>query len=612
MVRNELQGWYVNNVYPLTDEGLLIRFHRSEMGNKSLALHPRIAFWITGMSQPQEGEISQFCRLVRKHLVRSQLDSCYAIRGERIVSMEFRHAGQKIGLFSEFFGAGNIIITDEDRRILALLHEIDSKERSLHLGAVYSPPKPKKASLDSLSPEMLLQPAAAGLTKLLGRVIQLPDRILKEVVARSGLSEDSTVTMDSAKKLISNLYELEKEANESRQFYLYEAEGKRVLSSVQLSHLGTPANTLSFQQMDEIFSSSLAERILTSGPSEDSSRMEREKKRIESAKKMYEATVQKAQRLKEIAEALNSSQIPLEKAGEMLNSLESSIRFENGVWLVDGRRRFFDNSYSLASHLFAESKKLMASALQINDSIRKMETALEKIKESREHAVKKEEARQVKRIWFESFRWFFTSESYLAVGGRDAGSNSLLVRKRMENEDLVFHAEVAGSPFFLLKRGKSAGQASIVEAATATVCYSRAWREGLSAADAYYVEPNQVKLGAPPGMYMSRGSFMIEGQRNYVKNIKLVLGVGITKIDGETRACSAPTQSISKYSPVIVEIAPGNMKPVAIAKKIMRLMEQHMENVRLPGLDEFLKVLPPGDSEVLGIKKGEGDSLPKF
>src|SRR5579875_304393 len=107
----------------------------------------------------------------------------------------------------------------------------------------------------------------------------------------------------------------------------------------------------------------------------------------------------------------------------------------------------------------------MASALQINDYIRKMETALEKIKESREHAVKKEEARQVKRIWFESFRWFFTSESYLAVGGRDAGSNSLLVRKRMENEDLVFHAEVAGSPFFLLKRGKSAGQASIVEAA---------------------------------------------------------------------------------------------------------------------------------------------------
>src|SRR5579883_2470059 len=201
MVRNELQGWYVNNVYPLTDEGLLIRFHRSEMGNKSLALHPRIAFWITGMSQPQEGEISQFCRLVRKHLVRSQLDSCYAIRGERIVSMEFRHAGQKIGLFSEFFGAGNIIITDEDRRILALLHEIDSKERSLHLGAVYSPPKPKKASLDSLSPEMLLQPAAAGLTKLLGRVIQLPDRILKEVVARSGLSEDSTVTMDSARSL---------------------------------------------------------------------------------------------------------------------------------------------------------------------------------------------------------------------------------------------------------------------------------------------------------------------------------------------------------------------------------------------------------------------------
>jgi predicted ribosome quality control (RQC) complex YloA/Tae2 family protein len=614
IVQNQLQGWYVNNVYPLTDEGLLIRFHRAEMGNKNLALHPRIALWITSIQQLKEGEINEFCRLARKHLNRLQLDSCYAVRGERIVSLEFSHAGQKLGLFAEFFGAGNIIITDADRKILALLHEIDSKDRSLHPGSTYSLPKPKKATLDSISPDMLLKSAgeAAGLTKLIGRAVQLPDRILKEVVARSGLSEDSTINMDSATKLLSKLYELEEEANKSREFYIYEGEGKAILSSIQLTHLGNAAKILSAENIEEIFNPSLEERISASGTSVDFSRLEREKKRIESARKMYEATVNTAERLKEIAGALNSGQISLERAGEMLNSLNSSIRFENGVWTIEGRRRIFDNSYSLASQIFAESKRLISSASQIMDSIQKMEKALQKMERSGVEADKRGQAKQVKRKWFESFRWFLTSESFLAVGGRDAGSNSLLIRKKMEQEDLVFHAEVSGSPFFLLKRGKDAGQVSIVETATATVCYSRAWREGLTAADAYFVHPDQVKLGAPSGMYMARGSFMVEGQRNYVKNIKLILAVGVTKIDGEARACSGPTSSVSKYSPVVVEIVPGGMKPLAIAKKIIKLVEQHVENIQLPAVDEFLRVLPPGDSEIYGIKKGEGNTLPNF
>jgi len=612
IVQNELQGWYVNNVYPLTGEGILFRFHRSEMGSKSLALHPRIGLWITSMHQLNEGEMNEFCRLTRKHLVRSQLDSCYTIRGERIVTIEFTHVGQRLSLFAEFFGAGNIIITDANRRILALLHDIETKERSLHLGLVYSPPKPKKATLDSLSPEMLLQSAGevTGLTKLIGRIVQLPDRILREVVARSGLSDGSAINTESASKLLSKLYELEEEANKSREFYIYEAEGKAVLSSIQLSHLGTAGKNLSSQQIGEIFDSSLTERILASGVTEDFSRMEREKKRIESARKMYEATIHTAERLKEIAAALNSGQISLDKAGEMVNSLNSSIRYENGVWLFDGRRRIFDNSYALASQLFAESKKLVSSASQIIDSIGKMEKALQKIERPRVETVKMEQVKQVK--WFESFRWLVTSESFLAIGGRDSGSNSLLIRKKMEKEDLVFHAEVTGSPFFLLKKGKDAGQASIFETAAATVCYSRAWREGLTAADAYFVQPDQVKLGAPAGMYMARGSFMIEGQRNYVKNIRLILGVGVTKLDGKPRACSGPTSSISKYSPIIVEIVPGGMKPLATAKKIMKLIEQHVVNIQLPAVDEFVRVLPPGDSEIYGIKKGEGDTLPIF
>jgi len=51
-----------------------------------------------------------------------------------------------------------------------------------------------------------------------------------------------------------------------------------------------------------------------------------------------------------------------------------------------------------------------------------------------------------KRKWFEAFRWFFTSDNLLVVGGKDAHSNEEIVKKRMKKNDAYFHAEVFGAP----------------------------------------------------------------------------------------------------------------------------------------------------------------------
>ena len=56
-----------------------------------------------------------------------------------------------------------------------------------------------------------------------------------------------------------------------------------------------------------------------------------------------------------------------------------------------------------------------------------------------------------KKNWFERYRWFYTADGILAIGGRDSSSNSAIIRKHLEKNDKVFHAEISGSPFFLLK-----------------------------------------------------------------------------------------------------------------------------------------------------------------
>jgi hypothetical protein len=172
----------------------------------------------------------------------------------------------------------------------------------------------------------------------------------------------------------------------------------------------------------------------------------------------------------------------------------------------------------------------------------------------------------------------------------------------MEEEDLVFHADVAGSPFFLLKKGKRAGELSIKEVAIATVSFSRAWRLGLLAADAYYVTPKQVRTSAPSGEYLPRGSFMIVDKRTYLKGLELRLGVGITYEENLPLVLSGPTNSVRTHCKAYVEIEPGHLKQSETAKRIRSMLEKELK-ASMPPLEEFQRALPPGNSRIVGLRK---------
>ena len=135
------------------------------------------------------------------------------------------------------------------------------------------------------------------------------------------------------------------------------------------------------------------------------------------------------------------------------------------------------------------------------------------------------------RQWFERYRWFVTSDGRLALGGRDSTSNSIVVNKYVTKNDVVFHADLHGSPFFVLRnRAQQSAPPSddiALEMSQATVGFSRAWKDELGSADVYWVYPDQIKKGAPTGEYLPRGSFFIEGKKNFVRHVKVELSVGI-------------------------------------------------------------------------------------
>jgi len=208
------------------------------------------------------------------------------------------------------------------------------------------------------------------------------------------------------------------------------------------------------------------------------------------------------------------------------------------------------------------------------------------------------------KIWFERFRWFYTSQGLLVVGGRDASSNSAIIRKHLAERDLVFHADLHGSPFFVLKDDNGISEDSVQEVAQAVVSYSSAWRDGLLVGNAFWVKPEQVKKQAPSGMYLAKGSFMIEGQKNYAKNLDVKVGVGVLQRDQHLILFGGPPKSVEAHALAFVILTPEKRKASDTAKEVKSKLVSVIgtpldEVIKRISVDDFLRVLPPSGGKII-------------
>ncbi len=193
----------------------------------------------------------------------------------------------------------------------------------------------------------------------------------------------------------------------------------------------------------------------------------------------------------------------------------------------------------------------------------KIKGALAAIEETKKLTGKKEAPRINKKIqkpkqkWFEQFRWFFSSDGFLVVGGRDAQSNEDIVKKYLQKKDIFFHAHVSGSPAVVIKtEGKEVPETTLLEAAQFTVSYSGIWKSGQVSGDAYWVLPEQISKTPESGEYVAKGAFVIRGKRNYFKDIMLGAALGL-ELGEEKRLIGGPLSAVKKTAQFVLEVEPG-------------------------------------------------------
>jgi len=264
---------------------------------------------------------------------------------------------------------------------------------------------------------------------------------------------------------------------------------------------------------------------------------------------------------------------------------------------------------------FAQAKRLKDKSVGASEAViitKNLLERAEKEKAVREATGHVTSIKRARRFWFERHRWTVVDGMHLFVGGRDAKGNDTLVKKHLRNEDLYFHADLHGAASCALKLkvglepdphppphlpegvtsyricdaleiGEFSDEA-LTQSANMALIWSRGWTGGGGAGTAFWVRPGQVSKQAETGEFVAKGAFIVRGARNWVKDLEMVMGIGLVCINGVPLLLGGTLENVSHLCQRWAEVRPSRKRKEDAANLISKAT----------GLltDDILPVLP--------------------
>ncbi len=559
-----------------------------------------------------------FCMFLRKHLRNETIREVKQHKFDRIVEV---HTENSI-LVCELFGKGNFILVDRDGKIIQPLEVQKWSERKIAKGETYKYPPAGKDPRKLGSREFgRFIDTDREVVRKIARDLNLGGRWAEEACFKADIDKSKKgEDLDDAEinKLRRSVMSLFKE--ETDPGIIKENGGNLAAVPFALKKFGDKRyerHETFNRALDEFFSKKEKEEV----EKEAEERKEEKLSKVQRIKEEQEEVEEKMSKKKEeseekanliyenysliddilsgIQKAMNSDvswsevkkrieeeDTPQARAVEEIREGEGvvAVEVDGKVIELDFRKSVEENAES-----FYENKK------QARDKI-------EKIKEKKKEIIQKEKSikqkdkedyaeRQKKRSkpeekievkeeeegWYKKYRWFRTSEGFLVVAGKSASQNEELVKDKTEKDDVILHAEIEGSPFTIVKtEDRDVTPLAIREASEFCASFSKAWKRGLGSVDVYWVRPEQVSKDAPSGEYIGKGSFMIKGEKNYLKKTELKISIGV-KLDrkrNEIRVFNGSTQSVRSEADYFVSLNPGNVNKSDLAKEVINRLAQ--------------------------------------
>ena len=319
---------------------------------------------------------------------------------------------------------------------------------------------------------------------------------------------------------------------------------------------------------------------------------------IENLINVVNSAISKDYSFKEIGKILKKAKEDGMSEAEIFESIDKmgvlTLKIEDTSIIIDPKLSIPEN----AENYYEKSKKAKKKTKGALIAIENTKKQVEKIKAKKEVAMenisipKKREKKNLK--WYEKLRWFITSDNTLVIGGRDAGTNEAVVKKYLDNNDIYLHADIHGASSTAIKlEGKSLNDTILKESGEFAASFSSAWSKGFTTQDVFWVHPDQVSKTPEGGEFLAKGSFVIRGNRNYIRSARVKIAIGIVDYEGK-RIMAGPVESLEAHCDNYVVLKPGYTKKEAIAKKILHKINEE----DLLTLDDIIRVLPSGKCDI--------------
>jgi len=635
----------VDNVYQINPKTLLLKIRGRDQPTLDLLIEAGKRIHLTWYSFPKPQRPTSFCMALRKHLRNGKILAVRQYEFERILEITINGRTGEYRLISELFGDGNIILVGRENEIIQALvyrrmrdRDIAPKERF-----VYPPSRGRSPiGLERVFLDEIRGFGRLSVVSTLTRLLGLGGLYAEEVLLRSRIDKNTPsedLQEEQINGIFTHLQELLQEISsmEAKPCIFIDDEGKWIDASPmplsRYAHLKCVTYEDFNKALDEYYARAFVEKTVDNVMKRAELGLERLMAILEDQEKTLGDLKKRVERSREIGDIiyrhLNELRFLLQRVmadkrtgksweeiiktieEEKKDSVSPSVYFDSLVpesmlikVSMDNQRFDLDLKESIeknGSNYYEAAKKAERKKAGAAKAIEQTRTKIESLRhrmveESRTAAIPP--SVRPKREWYEKFRWFHSSDGFLVIGGRDASTNEVLIRKYMKPDDVVFHADISGAPLVLIKTdGKTPSEQTIREAAQLAASYSRAWKE-MTTTNVYWVSPQQVSKQPPSGEYLPKGSYMIYGRRNYVRNVSLEIAVGVRKEDG-MKVIGGPVDAIAKQTDLYVRISPGENASSKLAKVIRHSLARKSsiagsEDIMKIPIEEFQNFVPLG------------------
>lgn len=643
---NELiKGAHIAKIYQTGIQTLLLKLRRSNKPRLQLLIEAGKRIHLTSYLHETPKKPSAFCMSLRKYLDNGLVNEVRQHEFERIVIIKIGTRQGEFQLVSEFFGGGNSILVNPEGRILQAMTYKRMRDRNILRDEPFQYPpargmNPIKTTFQDF--EKIKKLGETEIVRALTKFFSISGTYSEEILSRAEINKKKECSSLTKNELHSIFNQIQKLLSLN-----LENLNPSIVSDKKKAWIDvTPVPLKRYDQFEqkkyENFNSAIDDyyaRIMFTERREEiteevDSEISRYRRILNRQKKALETLEEPIRKNKTIGDLIymhfgelrSLLQKIIEKKksdkswkeivqkieeGKKANQLPytyfHSLEASNQILHVSVEKHVFPINIRVsiqanADQYYLRSKRAEKKLRGAEKTLKETKAKIEKAKD--EAIRRKEKQRPIvkgrKKQWFEKFRWFNSSNGFLVIGGRDASTNEILIKRHMEPKDIIFHAEIVGAPFVLIKtEGKTTPEQTIKEAAQLAASYSRAWKEMLSRVNVYWVNPDQVSKTPPSGQFLKKGSFLIRGSKNLVRGVPLHIAIGVKIENNEMMVIGGPTDAITNQTEFYVEIVPGDKKSIELAKQIRhRLSKKITEDLKrsitqIP-IEEFQRFIPSG------------------